>query len=109
MDAAPEELDGAAVIYYAVLSEKHRRTGAFRHFVGGQLIGAVPALAVCRYEGEGAAYLFHCSGEWEVITDDLFASAEEALEQAAVQYEGLDRGDWVPASGQPPLAQPTAT
>jgi hypothetical protein len=108
MDAPPEELDGAAVIYYVVVSEKHRRTGAFRHFVDGQLIGAVLALAVCQYNGEGAAYLFHCSGEWKVITDDLFASVEEALEQAAVQYEGLDRGDWVKTSNQPPLAHPTA-
>ena len=108
MEAPPRELDGAAVIYYVVLSGKHRRTGAYRHFVDGQLMGAVPALALCQYMGEDAAYLFHCSDAWEVITDDLFASVEDALEQAAVQYEGLDRGDWVKVSDQTPLAQPTA-
>ena len=108
MEAPPKELDGAAVIYYVVLSEKHRRTGACRHFVDGQLMGPVPALAICRYDGEDAAYLFHCGDGWGVITDDLFASVEDALEQAAIQYEGLDRGDWVKVSDYPPLAPPTA-
>src|SRR5215203_5854951 len=108
MDVPPKELDGAAVIYYVVLSDKHRRTGACRHFVDGQLMGPVPALAICQYDGEDVAYLFHCSGEWGVITDDLFVSVEDALEQAAIQYEGLERGDWVKASDQQPLASPTA-
>ena len=108
MDAPPKELDGATVIYYVVLSVKHRRTKSYRHFVAGQLMGAVPALAICQYAGEDVAYLFHCSNEWEVITDDLFACVEEALEQAAVQYGGLDRSDWVKVSGKPPLGQPSA-
>ena len=104
MNAPPKELDGAMVIYYLVLGDKHRRTGAYRHFVDGQLMGYVPALAICQYAGQDAAYLFHCSDEWEVVTDDLFATAEDALEQAAFQYEGLDGGDWVKVSDQTPLA-----
>ena len=96
METPPKELDGAEVVYYVVLSDKHHRTGAYRHYVDGQLIGPVPALAICRYAGDEEAYLFHCDSHWRVITDDLFASVDDAIEQAGVQYEGLEKGDWIP-------------
>jgi hypothetical protein len=90
----PVELDGAEVVCYVVLSEKHRRTGVYRHYIGGELMGPVPALAVCQYAGAKSVYLFHCDERWKVIQDDSCDSVEDALEQASVQYEGLERSDW---------------
>jgi hypothetical protein len=98
MELPPKELDGAIVICYVVLSSYHCRTGVYRHFVDGQLIGDVPALAICQYAGKKEAYLFHCDRDWQVITDDLFTSIDEAMEQAAVQYERVRNEDWIKVS-----------
>jgi hypothetical protein len=98
MEFPPKELDGAEVVYYVILSNKHRWTGVYKHFADGQLIGSVPALAICQYAGKKEAYLFHCDHDWEVTTDDLFASVDEAMEQAAAQYDGLGNEDWIKVS-----------
>jgi hypothetical protein len=80
MNAPPPTLDGALVRYYVVLGEKHRRTGRYRHFVDGVAIIAVPALAICQYRDEATAYVFLCNEQWEVVSDDAFASIDEAME-----------------------------
>jgi hypothetical protein len=50
-------------------------------------------LAICRYEGEEAFYLFGCDAEWNPITDTWHPSLEEAQQQAEFEYEGV-RDTW---------------
>lgn len=86
-------MDGAKVLYYVVLSDKHQRTGRTTHYIDGELMGPVPALAVAQYAGDSSAYIFHCNTNWEVIQDDLLDSPEEAIEDIKRQCSGLDDSD----------------
>jgi hypothetical protein len=96
MREPPSELDGAKVLYYVLLGDRHERTGRVKHYVDGQLMGSVPALAVAQYAGDKAAYLFHCDANWEVIQDDLLSSPEDAIEEVKRQYSGISDRDVIP-------------
>jgi hypothetical protein len=87
--AAPRELDGARVIKYAEVTADVKPTDATRHIVGGALAGSFPALALARYTGEEGHYLFYLGDDGSVVTDTWHASLEDALTQAALEYEGL--------------------
>lgn len=97
MQKPPTELDGAKVLYYVVLTGKHHRTDAIRHFVNGELMGSVSALAVAQYDSSSEAYLFHCNADWEVITDDLVDSPDRAIQEIKRQYSGLEDSDVIAA------------
>ena len=89
MACAPGEIDGAAVVLFTTIDERHRPTGACRHFVAGELAGPAAGLAICRYENDDSFYLFGCDAGWRVVTDTLHATIEEAKAQAEFEYEGV--------------------
>jgi hypothetical protein len=96
MREPPQELDGAKVLKFAVVSPEVEPTGATRHTVGGVEFGPATALAIARYPNEEGIYLFYIDDDGRVVTDTWHASLEDALHQAAFEYEGLgwtDVGD----------------
>jgi hypothetical protein len=78
-ESPPPHLDGALVLRYAI--SQH---GAFYH-LGGEAHVAVPAMAICRYDGAREVYLFKCDTDWEVIMDTDCDSVDEAMQTAARQ------------------------
>jgi len=90
MNGPPVALDGASVICYSPIDERHQWTRECVHCVAGAEVGRVRGLAICRYEGESAAYLFGCDGEWSVLTDTLHDSISEAKTQAEFEYHGVE-------------------
>jgi len=67
---APEELDGARVLYWCSVSV-------------GQVVSQgqpVSYAAICQYAGTEGYYLFVCNPQWEVIGDTDHQSVEEAAE-----------------------------
>jgi hypothetical protein len=93
MTEPPRELGGARVLKYTVVAPEVRPTGATRHYVGGSLMGPATALAIARYEDEDGVYLFYVDGDGAVVTDTWHESVEDALGQAAFEYEGLTWAD----------------
>ena len=96
MDRPPNEIDGAAVLKYAVVTAEVEPSGKTRHFVGGVLFGPSAALAIVQHSGESAFYLLYLNGDGHVVTDTWHASLDDALHQANIEYEGLrwtDIGD----------------
>ena len=91
MVEAPRAIDGANVICFAPIDERHRPTGSCRHTVNGALQGPMAGLAVCQYEGEGGFYLFGCDADWTCITDTWHETLEEALHQAEFEYVGVSK------------------
>jgi hypothetical protein len=90
MTRPPANLDGAKVLFYAIIDEGHRPTGNTLHRIGGELMPPASGLAVCRYEKDAGFYLFYCDGGWRVLTDTWHESAEDARRQAEFEYEGVD-------------------
>jgi hypothetical protein len=93
----PHELDGARVLKYAVVTPEVEPTGATRHTVGGVGFGPAATLAIARHAGEDGTYLLYLDHDGHVFTDTWHESIEDALHQAAFEYEGLTWTD-VPGS-----------
>jgi hypothetical protein len=92
----PHELDGARVLRYAVVTPEVEPTGATHHTVSGVEFGPAAALAIARYPTEDGIYLFYLDDDGLVVTDTWHASLDNALDQAAFEYEGLS---WADVSG----------
>jgi hypothetical protein len=87
--AAPDKLDGAKVVKFAVVSATVEPTGSTSHVVAGAEVGPAAALAIARYPEQDGFYLFYLDAGGNVVTDTFHASVEAALEQAAFEYRGL--------------------
>lgn len=86
----PDQIEGAQLICFTVLDERHVPTGETRHSVDGELIANFSRLAICQYPGmEGEFYLFYCDGDWNVLTDTCHQSLDDAKSQAAFEHEGM--------------------
>jgi hypothetical protein len=85
----PTTLNGAKVIYHTPIDHRHQATGNCRHTVAGELIGSASNLAICRYDGDGAFYLFYCDSDWNVVTDTWHKALEDAMHQAELEYQGV--------------------
>lgn len=69
MEDAPESIDGAKVILFTPIDQRHHQTGNCRQVVAGVHQGPAAGLAICQYEGEEGYYLFGCDATWSSITD----------------------------------------
>lgn len=74
---------------YTPIDQRHRHTGNCRQIVAGVLMGAAAGLAICKYEGEDAYYLFGCDEIWETLTDTWHQSIDDAKKQAEFEYAGV--------------------
>jgi hypothetical protein len=81
-------INGAKVILFTPIDERHRLTGNRRQIVAGVLEGPLAGLAICRYDADGC-YLFGCDTSWCSITDTWHQTVEEAMRQAEFEYEGV--------------------
>ena len=90
MKTVPKILDGAKVVIYTPIDERHRPTGNCNQIVAGVLQGPASGLAICQYEGEDSFYLFGCDEDWNSVTDTWHESVEDAKAQAEFEYEGVN-------------------
>ena len=102
MQPPPQQIGGATVIGYAAVDERVRPTGNCRHSWGAEPLGPAAGLAICQYPGEDAFYLFSCDSAWREYADTWHETLDDALRQAAFEYEGVGQ-NWVWASpgGEP--------
>jgi hypothetical protein len=84
----PQELGEAKVLKYAVVTPEVEPTGATRHTVGGVEIGPASALAIARHPADEGIYLFYLDDYGAVVTDTWHESLDDALNQAAFEYDG---------------------
>ena len=89
MEAPPDILGGAEVVYWSVIDGRQRPTGNCRHIVAGELQGSAAGLAICQHEGKDSYYLFFCDEDWNIVADGWHQTFDEALRQAEFEYEGI--------------------
>jgi hypothetical protein len=94
VDDPPTELDGARVLAFAVVSAAVEPTGNAVHRIGDAIAPPAAGIAIARYEGDHAIYLFYCDPSWRVVADTLHPTEELAREQAEFEYHGVS-GRWV--------------
>jgi hypothetical protein len=81
----PSHLDGAAVICYAV-----SETIPFGKLSSKEKTLDIHAMAIARYTGDGKVYLFLCDAGWNVMQDEEFADADDAMKGIPQQYLGQE-------------------
>ena len=89
MQIPPETVDGAKVICFTQIDERHRHTGNCKQIVAGVLMGAAVGLAICQYAGEDSSYLFGCDVDWNTLSDTWHETLESAKAQAEFEYQGV--------------------
>ena len=95
----PPVIDLARVIAFASVAPHVQWTGRQTLFVGGELLGEVPNLAICKnLDGPLTDYLlFHCDSEWKVLGVSGAPSIEETKDQAERAYKGISEC-WIEAN-----------
>ena len=88
MHAPADKLNGARVICFTPLDERHVPTEATRHFRGGALQRGFAGLVIAQYPGESGYYLFYCDKDWGIQNDTLHESVQDAKAQAEFEFRG---------------------
>src|SRR5262245_22403310 len=97
MDRPPPVLDSARVLEFAVVDSSVRFTGALHLYHGGERVGPVPCLAICRDPNVDGLLLFHCDKNWNVLGAQIWnnpdrpvvATVEGVKERAEEYYSGI--------------------
>ena len=90
-------LDDADLLAYAAVPASARFTGRLHLYQGGERVGPVPFLAICRPHNEPGLLLAHCDESWDIVGLQAWngpgvepiLTIEEMKTQAEVFYEGL--------------------
>ena len=89
MNKPPETIEGAKLVQWSFIDERHRPTGNCLHVVAGEQQGSAAGIAICRMAGEDAFYLFCCDADWDTVSDTWHETLEKAKDQAEFEYEGI--------------------
>jgi|GEM_PF-2830093 len=109
MNLCLQQIDGAKVVRWIELDQrKHQKTDAIRLYSDGAEQREFFGLAIATYEPPDATrrahYLFYCDADWETLNDSLYASLDEALDEAHRQFS-VERNDWRLISTEPSRAE----
>jgi ClpX C4-type zinc finger len=92
MDPPPPVLCFARVLAYAIVDESVDFTGKPQVYLGGELLGRAPCLALCQNlpPDEDEIMLFHCDEQWNVLAPSG-GEADLAAAKANVEmtYQGI--------------------
>ena len=104
--APPPVIDMARVIAYAVVDSSVEWTGTQQLYEAGQLVGAVPGLALCQNISGDLTdiLLFHCNEEWEVTGCSGGPTLENAKAMAERAYRGIS-AKWIHMDTTPEQAE----
>ncbi len=100
MHEPPDILNGAQVVCFTPLDERHAATGGTRHFRDGKQQTGFAGLVIARYPGQYGFYLFYCDQEWSVKNDTLHESLDDARAQAEFEFRGTS-GTWTAKNIEP--------
>ena len=83
--------DGATVLFYSPIDERHRHTGNATHNVNFKTLGSARWLLI--YQCGGGYYLMGDNPEWGYFTQTMTRhdTLEEAQRQAEFEYEGVSQ------------------
>jgi hypothetical protein len=85
----PSTLDSAIVLSFAVVDNDVAYENRKTLYVNGELLGAVPKLAICQNPDESEVMVFHCDRDWNVLGVSGHASVLKALQKVELSYKGL--------------------
>jgi len=95
MEKLPPPMVGSAkLIQFADAGPPVLFTGIQSVYVGGQLIGPAPRLAICQQVSDMAFYLFLCNERWEVIAAVGGDRVSSLISRAERWYQGIN-AKWV--------------
>jgi len=105
-DAPPPVIDFSRVIAYAIVDSSVEWTGRKCLYVGDELLGAVPRLAICQNVGGQPTdiLLLHCDENWESLGCSGAQTIDEVKSQAERAYRGIS-SKWIETGVTPDEAE----
>jgi hypothetical protein len=84
----PSRLDGADILLFCPLDERVRPTGGHSIQLEDGTMYVPTNAAICQYENSETVYRFYCNDDWEVVTDTVHYSVQEAIDEIESGYAG---------------------
>jgi len=78
----PTIIGGGRVLFYSRIDERHRSRRPGQDGPYG--------LAICERKDSPGVFLFTCEDDWMPVVDSWHATVEEAKQQAAFEWDGID-------------------
>ena len=89
MNSAPKIIGGLETDFYSPIDERHCNSGHATHVRNGTVTHpTVKGLAICKL-GSNSFYLFGCDENWNVLTDSIHESLNDAEDVAETECEGV--------------------
>jgi hypothetical protein len=100
-------LDDADLLAYVAVPASARFTGRLHLYSGGDSVGPVPYLAICKPHSDPGLFLLHCDESWNIVGlqawnapgVERILTVEDMKSQAERFYEGLMQSWTSVASG----------
>jgi hypothetical protein len=93
-DQAPQIIDSAKVLKYAIVDSSIEYTGRLHIYANGKHLGMVPRLAICQNYKSKDYLLFFCNKKWKVLGVVGYKSIKETKDTAEETYRGITK-KWV--------------
>jgi hypothetical protein len=92
MNYPPPIIDSAKLLYFATNDSAVTFTGKITLYVGSELLGEVPLIAICKpYNEVCEVFIYFCNENWETLGCIGCASVEEAKQKVEVGYNGISK------------------
>ena len=88
MDQFPSKLNGADVVCFTSIDDRHTATKNFVHRVKGLSNRPVEWLAIGKHFDDEGYYLFYGIGVDTIVADTFHESVKSAIDQAEFEYKG---------------------
>ena len=88
MDECPDRLNGAKVLLFSPIDERHTATNRTCHSRDGERRTGFAGLAGENYPNDPGCYLFYCDKNWIVMNGTYHDSIDQAKSQAEWEFEG---------------------
>jgi hypothetical protein len=89
IEGPPPIFGSAKVLAFAVIDKSTAFVQKNLLYVGGEPLGPVPKLAICKCASTSEVHLHYCDNEWEILGVSVHASLDAAKQKAEKSYPGL--------------------
>lgn len=91
MEGPKESINGAQVICWSLLDERHITSGSCHSSIDGVTKSPYAGVAIAQRPGDPMTYLFFCDAQWNPVTDTFHSSIKRAKEEAELEFNGVSK------------------
>ncbi len=91
MTGPGETINGAKVICWSAIDDRHTITGKCHQTIDGKTKSPYAGIAIGQRPNDAMAYLFFCDGQWRPVTDTYHLNVDRAKDEAEIEFNGVHK------------------